>query len=382
MGTAREEQIYRVKEFARLCDSLPDIVWCLNNKARIEYLNKSCKKLIGSSVSPGMNMLDFAAVVHPSDKERFQSHWRESFKQNKEFCAYAKLKEKQGYSWHICRVFPIADSCGEVEMWYGSFMRIQSIKKESEDLRRALALKDQFISMVTHELRSPLTTIGMALELIKMVVKDAKPEDHERLCHLIKTKVDMAFNSFSRLSFMVDELVDVSKSLKTGFSLNIQAIDFSQVLDHVLERIAPNLEKNKIQINVKKDERVKGHWDEFRLEQILSNLLSNAIKYGEGRPIDIELRDEKNKNKALLKIKDRGAGILPEDQDRIFEKFQRSSKQKQVESMGLGLYITKSLVKAHSGEIWLESSPGKGATFIVELPKQRKIEAAEALHGP
>jgi signal transduction histidine kinase len=114
---------------------------------------------------------------------------------------------------------------------------------------------------------------------------------------------------------------------------------------------------------------VIGRFDRLRLEQILGNLLSNAIKYGAGKPVIVWVRGDGEW--AMLDVQDSGAGIAPEDQARIFERFERASAGHKRASLGLGLYIVRSLAEAHEGTVHLQSQPGQGSTFTVRIPWQQ-----------
>ncbi|AEI63796.1 sensor histidine kinase [Corallococcus macrosporus] len=114
------------------------------------------------------------------------------------------------------------------------------------------------------------------------------------------------------------------------------------------------------------DEPVSGQWDRLRLEQVLVNLLSNAAKYGAGRPVTVEVGAVGPV--ARLSVRDEGIGVSPDEQERIFEQFERSASVQHFKGLGLGLWITKRIIEAHGGSIRLTSEPGKGSTFTVELP--------------
>ena len=109
-----------------------------------------------------------------------------------------------------------------------------------------------------------------------------------------------------------------------------------------------------------------GRWDRARLDDVLANLLSNAVKYGQGKPIEVSV--EAGERSARLTVRDHGIGLAPEDQARVFERFERAVSGHEYGGLGLGLYIVRELVQAHGGTVRVESAPGAGAAFIVELP--------------
>jgi signal transduction histidine kinase len=113
---------------------------------------------------------------------------------------------------------------------------------------------------------------------------------------------------------------------------------------------------------------VAGEWDRHRLEQVFINLLTNALKYGEGKPVEVRLSAKGDK--AVLEVEDHGVGIAPEDQRRIFDRFERLEATRHVSGLGLGLYIVREIVRAHGGDITVRSAVGEGSTFVVTLPLQ------------
>jgi signal transduction histidine kinase len=162
-------------------------------------------------------------------------------------------------------------------------------------------------------------------------------------------------------------MLDVSR-IRTGkLLLEKDQHDLFEITRFVIERMAVQFQASGIDLpTIRHSEAVEGKWDRFRLEQVITNLLTNAIRYGQGKPIEIDIR--KVNDRAILSVKDQGYGISKQDQHRIFDRFERAINASEVSGMGLGLFITKEIIKAHQGEISVESEPGKGAIFIVDLP--------------
>ena len=172
-----------------------------------------------------------------------------------------------------------------------------------------------------------------------------------------------------RLTRLVEDILDVSRISSGGFALAIgEPVDLVTSLRDVLERSAAALALAGCCVTIEAPVSVVGRWDRGRIEQVILNLLTNAWKYGGGKPIHCTVRSLGDH--AMLAIRDEGIGIAAADHERIFQIFERAVSKDEVSGLGLGLYIARRIVEAHGGTIRVESEPGKGATFTVELPRE------------
>jgi len=246
--------------------------------------------------------------------------------------------------------------------------RIEQRTKEYADAKikaeAAVKTRDEFFSMASHELKTPLASLKMQAQIRKRNIsrgnfKDFAPEKLAELCASDERQVE-------RLSFLVDNMLDVSKLTSGTFQLMPETFQLRELIEDVVARMEPLLQisQNTCRVIVPQDAQV--HWDRHRIEQVLTNFLSNAGKYAPGKPIEISatVSDEK----AIIAVKDFGRGISAEDQRRIFDPFERVQDRGETAGLGLGLYITSQIVEAHGGAIHLISQLGQGSTFTVELP--------------
>jgi signal transduction histidine kinase len=187
---------------------------------------------------------------------------------------------------------------------------------------------------------------------------------------------DRAARHISRLGNLIERLLDVSRISTGRIDLDPEEMDLSEVVRDVARRLGESAKAAGSAVQVKADRPTLGLWDRLRMEQIVTNLLSNALKYGAGKPVELHL--ESDDTRARMTVRDGGIGIAPDDVQRIFARFERAAPARNFSGMGLGLYITRQAVEAHGGRITVESQPGKGATFIVELP----LRARELLERP
>lgn len=234
-------------------------------------------------------------------------------------------------------------------------------KKTEKDLKGALAVKDTFLSVASHELKTPLTTLQLQHQLARRRgVKDNGDIDREVVMKLL----DQSEKSIGRLNRLIDDMLDVSRISTGKLRLRLESFDLCDLAREVLERMQPLLQQENVEVSLDCHGEVLGVWDRFRIEQVLSNLMNNALKYGKKTPIKIQVSQDQGD--AYFSVQDHGPGISREDQARIFQRFERAAED--LSGLGLGLFICQEIVDRHHGKILIESELGKGAKFIVRLP--------------
>lgn len=227
-----------------------------------------------------------------------------------------------------------------------------------EAQQEALQVKDQFLSIVSHELRTPLTTMkGYAQMLRRKLVDD--PEG-QRFASSIDAQV-------SRLSRLVDDLLDVTRFARGQFELARRKVDLRPILEETVNRFRVISQRHDLALEIDAGSYV-GHWDRDRLEQVLNNLVSNAIKYSpQGGTVTVGAHHDDGR--IVVFVRDEGVGIPEEDQQHLFERFYRGvNEMHDVKGLGLGLYVTQRVVDAHGGEVRVRSKEGEGSEFSFTLP--------------
>lgn len=226
-------------------------------------------------------------------------------------------------------------------------------------LQQAVRSRDEFLSVASHEFRTPLTTIMLQVHGLRSAVRAESPALVER-CNKLQRQAE-------RLEGLVSKLLEVSRIRASHPDLDLEPNDLGAIVVEVVEEtlIRQRVESDRILLQV--EAGVVGQWDRIRLIQVVTNLLTNAIKYGEGKPIEVSVRSDGPD--ALLVVKDDGMGIDPVDHDRIFKRFERAVSEHNYGGLGLGLWISKEIVKALQGTLLVESQLGAGAAFTVRIPK-------------
>ncbi|QRN95321.1 PAS domain-containing protein [Archangium violaceum] len=234
------------------------------------------------------------------------------------------------------------------------------------ELQEAVRLRDEFLSVASHELNTPLTPLSLRLQSLARAI-EADPDSP--MAERLRKEVEVMRRQVKRLSDLVNELLDVSRISTGRMKLQLEEVDLSEVAREVAARFNPEAERAGSGLELHVEGPVVGRWDRLRLEQVLTNLLSNAIKYGAGKPIHVLV--EHGDDRARLQVRDEGIGIQPEALGRIFNRFERAVSERHYGGLGLGLYVTRQIIDAMGGTVRAESTPGQGATFTVDLPRQR-----------
>ena len=243
----------------------------------------------------------------------------------------------------------------------GEIVAVNTCLQDITERKRLQEQREDILRAVSHDLRNPLAAMQVQAQLLQRLLGQAgRPEQELRI-------VEGLAGSVRRMNTMIQDLVDAARSESGQLALRREPLDMASFLRSLKERLAPALEMDRIQIEADQGlPRVDA--DPSRLERIVTNLISNALKYSEpGTPVIVRLNQ--HDGELITSVTDRGPGIPSEDLPHLFERYFRSTGAAgSREGLGLGLYITKMLVEAHRGRIWVESEPGRGSTFSFSLP--------------
>ncbi|MHC8366692.1 hybrid sensor histidine kinase/response regulator [Pseudomonas sp. ZT5P21] len=241
---------------------------------------------------------------------------------------------------------------------------LQQLQSTQRELEQAVRMRDDFMSIVAHEVRTPLNGLILETQLRKMhLARDNAAAFTLDKMHAMVDRDERQIKSLIRL---IEDMLDVSR-IRTGkLSIRPSRFDLSALVRNLLQNFAPQIEAAESSVTLDAEQPLWGSWDEFRIEQVISNLLTNALRYGAKSPIGVKVYSENNQ--ALVEVRDQGIGIDQENQKRIFQQFERVSARHAVAGLGLGLFISEQIVTAHGGSITVESRIGEGALFRVCLP--------------
>lgn len=230
--------------------------------------------------------------------------------------------------------------------------------------QEAILARDEFLSIASHELKTPLTAMLLQLQNVLHNVRNVSLANFS-IANLLNMLENTEAQS-KRLARMINDLLNISLITTGRLDLELETFDLAVVARDIVNRFTDKLQKEKYTVKITSPTPVIGTWDKLRIEQIIINLLSNAIKYGNKQPIEMIIKKEEEY--ALLCIEDHGIGIPIEKQKKIFSRFERAVSSKEYKGLGIGLYITSQLIKSHHGTINIESILDKGSIFTIKLP--------------
>jgi len=252
------------------------------------------------------------------------------------------------YLWHLGRAVPIFEN-GEVVLWIGSNTNIDLQKKGQEQ-------RDEFISIASHELKTPLTSIKAFNQLL------ARTNDLEKVKSYLQ-KVDMSTTKLERL---INDLLDVSKINAGKLQFNKTIFKLNELLQECCENLQLSVNTHRIIFN--ETEHINIYADRFRMEQVIDNLLSNAVKYSpDANVVNVTFKVEKES--IIIAVEDYGIGIDSQELEKLFDRYYRSDNAaERFGGLGLGLFISSEIIKAHQGTFWIESELGLGTTVYIRIP--------------
>jgi signal transduction histidine kinase len=236
------------------------------------------------------------------------------------------------------------------------------LRAHTQALRQAVAARDELLSIASHELKTPLTSLALQLQNTQRHLQRSEPMSQADMQHAVR----LALRQVEVLVELVEELMDTTRVRDGTIALELHEISPSELINDAVERLAPSLASAECPVQFHCRDDFKGYWDHRRLEQVFVNLLSNAIKYAPRSPIHIAV-SAVGRN-AKFSVRDFGPGIDPERHDKIFERFERTGAPRGTDGLGLGLFIVKRIIEAHHGTVRVQSAPGQGAEFIISVP--------------
>ncbi|MBA2403514.1 MAG: PAS domain S-box protein [Bdellovibrionales bacterium] len=333
----------------------------INSKGQFIFANKAYLKMWGYETLE--EVLGTSPALHCADPDtplKIITALKKYGECNIEFLA----KRKDGSTFDVQMWARLAHDINGEEIYPTTSIDITNLKKHERELKEAIRYRDEFLSIASHELKTPLTSLKLMAQL--RVRNLSRPDSEKFQVEKLRSQFQSDITQLDRLNRLVDDMLDITRINTGKLTLQKERFNLCQLTQTILTREQDVLEGKVNDIKIDYSKAVVGVWDKFRIEQVVSNLLSNAIKYGQGKPIHIHIsQDEKM---AILIIKDQGSGISVEDQERVFDRFERVDSKAEISGLGLGLYIVKQIVEMHQGHITVESQLGLGSSFIVRLP--------------
>jgi diguanylate cyclase (GGDEF)-like protein/PAS domain S-box-containing protein len=371
--------------FRTLADNLSQLAWMADRKGDVFWFNERWYQYTGASFDEARS----GGFLHPDHVERVTARHRRAVEVGEPWEDVFPLRGRDGtYRWFLSRAVPIRDEKGEVTRWLGTNTDVteqrhaeQALRNSEAQLRVANDLlkaadqrKNEFIGVLSHELRNPLSSIGVSIHVARRTA--AGREQKRRVLGVIDRQVQ-------QLTRLVDDLLDVTRIGRGKVRLRREAVDLRALVRHAAEDSRSLFEKHGIELELRvPDEPLVVDGDPTRLAQIISNLLHNAVKFsprGTRTALWVRRADEHD---AEIVVKDGGIGIAPDVLPKLFEPFVQGAPTLEhgPGGLGIGLALVKGLVGMHGGTVSVDSAgPGHGASFVVRLPVERKKAPRRAM---
>jgi PAS domain S-box-containing protein len=366
-----QEAALRAQRQALITETLADnaaaALFMLDLGGRITFMNRAAEHLTEYGVSD-LRGRPLGDLLQMSAKEG-QSAQASGSPPALRCDSLGTLETRSGQAVHVAYALsPIARG---VEL-LGSVVEVRDmteIEAQRASLQQAVQTRDRFLSMASHELKTPLTTMGLRLHLRRRRMRSS---DVETAVRLMEADLDADRRQLDRLTRLVNDMLDISRINAGKLKLRPAPCNLAALARETAEFYAPQVAESGCTLELHLDDTVEGLWDSDRLEQAVANLLTNALRYGKGKPICIEVAG--TSQAAILRVRDEGVGIPDADHRRIFDCFEQATLRDNAGGLGLGLYIVQQVAALHGGTVQVESRPGRGATFTLSLP--RRAEAA------
>lgn len=334
--------------FKFLLNAIPQQVWTASPGGTLNYVNQvvcddfgyNTKEIVGHG---------WQKFIHPDDLENCLEKWASALSMGHEYVVEFRLLFHDGaYYWHLARALPLVED-GKISLWLGTNTNIDARKNNEQR-------KDEFLSIASHELKTPLTSIKAYNQIIQ------RTDDLEKL----KPFIAKSANHIVRLERLVSDLLDVTKINAGKMSYMMEPFSFSEMMADSIESIRHTTTTHDIILENNADVTYSG--DRYRMEQVMNNFLSNAIKYSpSGKKIIVTSKIDHDN--IVVSVQDFGIGIARSNLDKLFERYYRvDNTAMRFEGLGLGLFISAEILRRHGGSFWIESEQGKGSIFYFRLP--------------
>jgi two-component system sensor histidine kinase VicK len=338
-------------QFRQLADSIIQMVWVTDAKGMQEYYNKRWYDFTGASFETTAGR-GWNELIHPDDREKAWDKWNQSLKHGVSYEIEYRLKSSNGdYVWVLGRAEPFYDSEGKITKWFGTCTDINEQKLLMQQ-------KDDFMSIASHELKTPITTLTASLQLLDRMKDSPSPK-------MFPVLVRQANKSLDKVNLLIKDLLNVTQLNSGQLHLSKSWVTMSSLVDDCCANVRAG---GSYHIKTEGDLTLKVYVDASRIEQVIVNFLNNAIKYSPNSK-DMLMMIEKVNDTAKVSVIDKGQGIAADKIPHIFDRYYRvDSSGSQYSGLGLGLYICSEIIKKHHGNIGVVSEIGKGSTFWFTLP--------------
>ncbi|MFC3106397.1 hybrid sensor histidine kinase/response regulator [Undibacterium arcticum] len=351
------------RRFRSLADAIPQLVWTASPDGTFEYCNQRWITYTGLTLEQSQRGDWRSLLIHPDDLQHWIDHRARGLERGEAFEGELRFKRASDdvYRWQLARGVPIKDANGHIVKWVGTSTDIEDQKQAQAAAESANRAKSDFLSGMSHELRSPLNAI---LGFAQLMASDSPPPTPSQ-----QASIDQILRAGWHLLELINEVLDLAKIESGQVSLSQESVSLAEVMRECQEMIEPQAQQRGMRMSFPRfDLPCFVHGDRTRVKQILINLLSNAIKYNREQG-SVEVTCSANTAERMrVNVRDGGPGLPPDKLAQLFQPFNRLGQEAGAEEgTGIGLVVAKRLVELMGGAIGAESTVGAGSVFWFEL---------------
>ena len=348
--------------FRDLADQSPFMIWKVNEKGLCTYVNKPWCDFTGLSFEESLE-LGWGKAFHPDDAEPEYAKFMSCFNANRPYHSKFRVKTSYGeFRWVLAQSNPLKQGTGYI----GSLTDITDQEQAQQATKMLMKKKDEFMSIASHELKTPVTSMKAALQIIERI-SGKGPENNQ-----LHAFIEKANKQVDKLSSLIEDLLDVTKIQSGKMELNKSDFAIDELIKECMDQFVFDLLPHRITFKGESTVMING--DKERLRQVLNNLISNAIKYSPGAD-KIILQKSVTDNYIKISVTDFGIGIPPENMPYIFDRFFRVHESShKFSGLGLGLFISAQIIERHEGKVGVDSKEKEGSTFWFTLPANNVLQ--------
>jgi len=334
-----------------LADLIPEMIWTANPEGEIDYINQRFMHYFNLP-EKSFSLDIILSRIYAEDRNKFISGWKAKIQSGQDLYIELQLENgRQEYEWHLVKAIPYRNEDNQITKWFGSCTNINEHK-------RALKQKDDFMSIASHELKTPITSLMGTLQLLDRMKNDPSPKMQPNL-------IERANKNIRKINSLVGELLNVSQLNEGQLHLKKTTFNVSELITNSCNHVRT---EGVFEVVIKGDEKLEIFADESRLEQVLINFVNNAVKYAPNSK-QIVISFEQQPDEVKFCVTDKGPGIPQEKLPHLFDRYFRvDSSGSQYSGLGLGLYICAEIIRKHEGRYGVDSQLGDGTTFWFTLP--------------
>ncbi len=333
--------------FRNMMETIPQIAWTNTVEGEVIFYNQRWYDYTGLR-----DLKNFISIIYRDDLRSCFDQYHAILKTNDGGEFQIRGKRADGtYRWHLIRLMPILNEQGKIQLWVGTATDIQELRLLQEQ-------KDDFISIASHELKTPITSLKASLQLLDRI-KDKPPTP------MLSILITQANKSLDKVNTLITDLLDASLANKGQLHINQQPFNMYQLIEECCVDIHLDTMYN---LKIEGDKEIEVFADSIRIEQIVVNFISNSVKYAP-KSTEIVIRIEKSATDVKVAVIDKGPGIPTEKLGHLFDRYYKADNNgSKYTGLGLGLYICSEIIKKHGGTIGVDSKLGNGSAFWFTLP--------------